>query len=342
MGIGKRAHVLVACALAVVLTALVALGGPGDQVVVAAGDTSDPVARRASEELSALGFDVVDAVVDEAESAPAVATSRDHARAVVRVRDDGVEVWIVDPKTHAATLRETIATKGKKAPSANQAALRAVEIVRAELLPAPVVPPSASTSASASTPPSAAPSAPVVRPSARRRASVTLFAGAGAVPSLEPIARLGGALAASFRAGGAMWIDAFVALPFESDRWSTPLGSGRSRTLALFARARVELGPRDDVRAPLRVSFGVGFGALASRVTGDAAAPYSATTEVATTPAFTLSSTLFAHLAGPLELSVDASMHAALRARVVRIVDEEVAHTGRLSFALVLGPALRF
>jgi hypothetical protein len=118
------------------------------RTVIVCGGASDPVALRARAELERASIGVLSppAAGDVSRTEIETLTRASGASAALIIRQDGVDVWVVDDTTHRALLIERVEDN-------DLGALRGVEIVRASFAP-----PGAATAAAAA--PASAPATP--------------------------------------------------------------------------------------------------------------------------------------------------------------------------------------
>ncbi len=287
-----------------------------DAVIVATPDASDPIAARAEDELEALGFQVIEAIVDGDATVTTILVGREYAKAVVHVRPPGADVWVVDPVTHAPVLRESVTPLGKKT---DQVALRAVEVVRGSLLqlpkkpeppPPPPPPPKAPKKPAPPPPP---PPPPPIR-------SVELALGAGlASSSLGLAAQLG------VHAVGAFDLDVLCAYAPARRSIAEPEGTARLGLGVAAVRARYRVAPF------LHLGLGGGFAAGFARAT--AAPPFEASSTTLLSPAAIASATLKVRLVGPLDLWLDLGA-VLTRPMVLRVLDRDVARVSATVLAI--------
>ncbi len=132
--IGKRLAAVVGLAAAIGWT-IPALGNPR-RVALIDVTADDTAVIRMRAELAAAGFTVVEVAPWSAEASPSdVARLLEPTGAVaaVRVGDDGTEVWLVDTRRHTTSLREVVLAVPTDTAEDSTIAVRAVEVVRAEL-----------------------------------------------------------------------------------------------------------------------------------------------------------------------------------------------------------------
>lgn len=254
------------------------------RVVILGPSLAHPIVTRVRDELAVLGFDVrVEVAADRSADLSAIAR-RSSAAAAARVGStpQAIELW-VDPGTAGApATAETLREPTDPA----LLALRAVELLRARLLPVPQIEPLPDTPRSPPAPADAA--APVATPDA----------GAAAPPApihdpppptkrVGPIALLvgpalllspGGVPAALHVRLGAEWdplprigVEAMAFVPVTTSASSGPEGSVDLRVLDLGGGVR---GTLTDPLADLTVALGLGLSAMLLIFDGHGTAPF--------------------------------------------------------------------
>lgn len=281
-------------------------------VIIVATPANDPIAARVEDELEALGFQVVETIVEPDATIESILTGREYAKAVVHIKPPNADVWIVDPKP---VLRESIAPKQKS--KSDQVALRAVEVVRGSLLklPEPPKPPPPPPVVEKPKPPPPPPPPPAPL---RSRAFELAIGGA-----ISP------GVAAQFgaRLFGPIDLDAFGT--YAPVRKSTTVTEGTARlgwgVYAARLRARLDLGTTS-------LGFGVGGGLATGFATATASAPFESSSVTLLSPAALACFTLKTPIVGPFDLWVDADA-VLTRPMVLQVLDREVA---RVSFTALL------
>ncbi len=132
--IGRRLAALVAFAAATGWT-IPAVSSP-KRIALIDVATDDTIVIRMRAELAAAGFAVVEVAPWSTEASPSDVTALlepSGAVAAVRVGDDGTEVWLVDTRKRTTSLREVVLAAPTDTPEDSTIAVRAVEVVRAEL-----------------------------------------------------------------------------------------------------------------------------------------------------------------------------------------------------------------
>lgn len=289
--------------IAMVLT-LWARAAYADTVIVAT-PANDPIAARVEDELEALGFQVVETIVESDATVESILIGREYARAVVLVRPPGAEVWIVNPDP---VLRESISSK-----TVTQVALRAVEVVRGSLLKLPEPPPKPV----AKPPPKLPPPPP---PPLRSRSFELAIGPALAAISPGVAAQLGGRV-------GAFDLDGFFAYAPLRRTVTEPEGTARLAwgVAAARLRYRIEAGTT-------AFHLGLGAGVAAGFATAAATAAFESSSATLLSPAAIASASLKARLIGSFDLWLDLS-GVLTRGMVLRVLDRDVA---RVSFTTLL------
>ena len=241
--------------------------------VVITGPVESPIVARVRDELFVLGFDV--RVEPDAGEPDLAALGRRHgAAAVARVsaRPPEIDLWVAaasGPGAHDPSLQVL-----RDPPDPALLALRAVELLRARLLPVPIVaeppPPPAITAAPTA---SAAP-APTVSaaPRPRPRGATALVAG----PAL--LVSPGGVPPAFHVRLGADWdplprfgLDTTIFVPATASTVSAAEGSISLRPLAFGAGVHAAL---TDPLSDLTIALGLGLQAMALIYRGDATSSF--------------------------------------------------------------------
>jgi hypothetical protein len=275
-------------------------------VVIVASPANDPIAARVEDELEALGFQVIETIVEPDATIETILTGREYAKAVVHVKPPNADVWIVDPKP---VLRESIAPTKKS--KSDQVALRAVEVVRGSLLkmpeqPKPPPPPP---------PPKEEPKPPPPPPPPPRLKSRSFELAFGGALALSP--GVAGQLGAHLF--GPIDVDAVGA--YVPLRRSVTESEGTARLgwniVAARLRARLDLGKT-------ALSFGLGGGLSMGFATATPAAPFESSSVTLLSPAAVGSLTLKTPIAGPFDLWIDADA-VLTRPMVLQVLDREVA-----------------
>lgn len=348
---------------ALLLVASVVLAA-GPRVVILGPAPEHPVVARARDELSILGFDVRVEVAQGAADLPAVA-HRLGASAVARVTPASIELWVDPAAAAGAPPVETLRGGGDPA----VLALRAVELIRARLLPVPVIEsidpaPPAKTSAPApsvssqatapaasaqqpaeAAPPPAAPSAPPAPPADRAAASVAPR-GRFAIHAAPAFLLSPGGVPAAFHVrAGAEWallprlgLEAIGYLPVTAGAAAAGEGSVDVRAFDLGA------GLRGLVTAPasdLGVAFGLGLSAMILIFRGHGTAGWMS--QSGTRAAFApYAGATFAYRFHPrLSLRLDVVAAVVRPEPVVRVVGREIASFGQPAVFPSLGLEVR-
>jgi hypothetical protein len=290
-------------------------GAADGRVVVVEASPGDPVVERLVPELQSSGF----VVRVQAHPGPDVAGQDVHdADAILRLAPDTtIDLWIVDPATHRATVVEKLDMARTRSESPGVVAVRLVEMLRARLLTppprvappqgTPAEPPRESLATPAVTASMTTPPAPTVSPPARTLASPPIDPGVSSpttAPSAHPLhpGRVGldaGALVL-FSAGGvppaldvlfaARWmpwsglvVRALGALPILSPQVSASEGS--ATVTASMAGGSVDWRFTSEASA-WRASVGAGAAAAWIGTSGSATPPNisSSGAAVAVTP----------------------------------------------------------
>ena len=295
-------------------------------VVIVATPANDPIAARVEDELEALGFQVVETIVEPDATIESIVAGREYAKAVVHVRPPGADVWIVDP---TPVLRESIQPSKT---SKNQVALRAVEVVRGSLLKPTPPPPKPEPP---KPPPKVEPArVAAVEPLPRSRA-FELAIGA-AVPTASPPS-LGLAAQLGAHAVGPLDVDALLIYAPRLRAVTEPEGNARLAWGLATARVRYRFSWGGQRTA---LHLGVGGGVASGWASATAVAPFAASSTTLLSPAFIASATLKVRLAGPFDLWVDLSA-VVTRGMVLRILDRDVARVSTTAW-LVSGVGLSF
>jgi hypothetical protein len=246
--------------------------------VVILGPSQSPIVARVRDELAVLGFDV--RVEADADGRDLAALGRRHgAAAVARVsaRPPEIDLWV-----DAAPAEPSLQVL-RDPPDPALLALRAVELLRARLLPVPIVaeppppPPPASPApvASATPAPSASQELSVApAPAPRSRGPVALIAG----PAL--LVSPGGVPPAFHLRLGAEWdplprfgVDAMLFVPVTAATVSAAEGSISLRPLGLGGGVHALL---TDSLSDLTVALGLGLQAMALMYRGEATGTFAA------------------------------------------------------------------
>jgi hypothetical protein len=138
----RSAALLLAVALTFSSLALTSLAHAETRRIAIADDGADAaVTERMRAELIAAGFEVIDVEPWATDAEPPAVAEKLAGKDVVaalRVGAGAADVWLVDTEARA-TLFEVIRAQGDEAPSQVTIAVRAVEVVRAELAPTPPI-----------------------------------------------------------------------------------------------------------------------------------------------------------------------------------------------------------
>lgn len=238
--------------------------------VVITGPAQSPIVARVRDELGVLGFDV--RVEADADGHDLAALGRRHgAAAVARVsaRPPEIDLW-VDAAPAAPSLQVL-----RDPPDPALLALRAVELLRARLLPVPIVaepPPAPPPPSAAPAPTASASSAPP--PAPRARGPVALIVGAGLLVSpggVPPAFQL--RLGAEWDPHPRFGVDAVLFVPATAATVTAPEGSISLRSLGLGGGVHASL---TDPLSDLTVALGLGLQAMALMYRGDATAAFAA------------------------------------------------------------------
>jgi len=270
-------------AVALLVPAILLLGSlvlaDRPRVVILGPSLSNPIVIRVRDELAVLGFDVRVEIADDGAGDLSVAARRSGASAAARVRPapHAIELW-VDPGTAGGPpSAETLSEPADPA----LLALRAVELLRARLLPVPQIEqPPAADAAPPATPTASAgaivTSPPVgpERPAApAKRVGAFAFL-AGPAMLLSP----GGVPAALHVRLGAGWdplprvgVEAMAFVPITTSVASETEGSVELRVVDVGGGIR---GTLTDPLADLSVALGLGLSAMLLVFEGQGAAPF--------------------------------------------------------------------
>jgi hypothetical protein len=320
-------------AIAALASVAATAAAEASRVLVVSDRGADPVVLRAevrlAAELRAAGFLVEERQVDGSDDARSYVEEGGEAGpfATVLLRraasGAATDVWVADHVTHKTVVRRLDAS-GRGDAADRALALRVVELMRASLVEALVLPPP-----SDATPVVAAPPADVAawtRDSLRDRAApashvaVALgvagaFAGPGAGVGLAPDVRV------AWRPTEAWSLGLLAAGPAFGARVSATEGAADLRQELAVVEGAYELA----LGGPVHAYFVAGAGAYHLDATGDANAPFTSARGDAWSALLAAGAGLRLHVAGPASLVLDLRELLALPRPVVALAADRAA-----------------
>jgi hypothetical protein len=310
------------------------LAAQASRVVLESEREQDPVVQRVqtrlAAELRAAGFDVQERAV-EAAAGSGGEGSGDEAGpfAVVRLRRAGagavLDVTVEDHVTHKTVVRRLDA-HGRGDPSDRALALRVVELMRASLVEALVLP-SEPTEPAAPAPPAPPPDvarwtrdgvqevAPAKTTVSLALGAAATFGGPAAGTGIAPEARL------AWRALDSLSIGLLAAGPSFGARVTSAEGSADVRQELALLDGQLEIA----LAGPLRAFADIGTGGYHLDANGQAAGPYTSGHADAWSALLAAGLGLRARLAGPASVVLDLRELVALPRPVVVFAGDRVA-----------------